>query len=65
MPRQSLRAIVNRFCRECIYDPAAEGSWRAQAGACTAPECPLYPVRPRPTAAEKRALTAQISVKAG
>ena len=51
--RASLRDSINAFCRECIYDPAAEGSWRSQVRACTAPTCPLYKVRPRTTAKDK------------
>jgi hypothetical protein len=51
--RVSLRSAINDFCRSCIYDPAAEGSWRAQVRACTAPACPLYKVRPRTTAKDK------------
>jgi hypothetical protein len=43
----SLRNSINRFCRECLYDPRERGSWRQQVEACTSPECPLFPVRPR------------------
>lgn len=43
----SLRAAINAKCKECIYDPiAGKGTWRQQVEACTAPACPLYPVRP-------------------
>jgi hypothetical protein len=46
---RSLRAAVNGFCRECIYDPTGgDGSWRQQVGACTSVRCPLYLVRPLP-----------------
>lgn len=37
---------INQMCRECIYDPDAEGTWRAQVEACTRTVCPLYPYRP-------------------
>ena len=43
----SLRKAINDKCRECIYDPiGGDGNWRQQVMACTAPKCPLYPVRP-------------------
>jgi len=42
-----LRAAINLACRQCIYDPHAMGAWRQQVEACTAPDCGLYPVRPR------------------
>ena len=37
---------INQMCKECIYDPGAEGTWRAQVEACTRTACPLYPYRP-------------------
>lgn len=43
-----LRASINAFCKWCIYDPnGGGGSWRQQVEACTATDCPLYPVRPK------------------
>lgn len=42
----SLRKAINLKCRECIYDPMADGTWRQQISACTSPNCPLYPHRP-------------------
>jgi hypothetical protein len=45
--QHSLRSLINAKCRECIYDPLAEGNWRQQVGACTSPSCPLFEVRPR------------------
>ena len=45
-PRPSLRMAINAQCKECIHDPLVEGSWRAQVKACTAPQCPIYRVRP-------------------
>jgi hypothetical protein len=46
----SLRAAINGKCRDCIYDAAAPGSWRAQVAQCSAKACPLWPVRPAPSA---------------
>jgi hypothetical protein len=47
----SLRAAINAFCKSCLYDPiGGSGTWRQQVEACTAPHCPLYPVRPKSTA---------------
>jgi len=45
----SLRKAINEKCKECIYDEYALGNWRQQTGACTSPNCPLFPHRPRST----------------
>ena len=42
-----MRAIAAK-CRDCIYDPAAPGSWRAQVAQCSCVSCPLWPLRPAP-----------------
>ena len=40
---------VEQMCAYCIYDPGCGGgTWREQVKACTAPHCPLYPIRPLP-----------------
>jgi hypothetical protein len=45
--RPSMRAAINAMCKACIYDPiGGYGTWRQQVEACTAPACPLYPLRP-------------------
>lgn len=45
--RPGLRASINAMCKGCIYDPiGGKGTWRQQVEACTAKQCPLYPVRP-------------------
>lgn len=44
--RPSLRSAINAMCKECIYDPrSGNGTWVEQVANCTAPRCPLYPVR--------------------
>lgn len=46
-PRPSMRAAINRMCKECIYDPkAGGGNWRQQVGACAMTACPLHVLRP-------------------
>ena len=48
--RTSLRTAIDAKCKECIYDPyGCAGTWRQQVAACTSPQCPLFPVRPKPT----------------
>lgn len=47
----SLRAAINAKCRECVYDPKAGGTWRAQVQACSCADCPLWTHRPRTLAA--------------
>lgn len=39
------RNLVRAFCVDCIYDPLAEGSAKAQIAACTAEACPFHPIR--------------------
>ena len=41
-----LRGKIDAKCRDCIYDPHSEGTWRFQVQNCTCLACPLYPVRP-------------------
>ena len=48
--KPGLRGKINAKCIECIYEEnGGGGSWREQVGDCTAPLCPLYPVRPMPS----------------
>lgn len=38
---------INEKCKDCIYDTAVPGSWRAQVEACTSERsCALWPYRP-------------------
>lgn len=57
----SLRKAIDSMCKSCIYDSSpGNGNWRQQVTACTAPKCPLYPVRPiskpKPVEVEKEAI---------
>lgn len=46
----SLRAAINAFCKQCIYDPhCGGGTWREQVAQCAAVRCPLWPFRPIPS----------------
>ena len=36
---------LDRMCRWCLYDKLADGNWVQQVEACTADDCPLYPLR--------------------
>ena len=38
---------INEKCKECIYDPAAEGTWRMQTEACELTDCALWEYRPK------------------
>lgn len=44
--KPKFRIVIDAKCRECIYDPHSEGSWRKQVEICTSSGCPLFPVRP-------------------
>ena len=37
---------ISAFCADCIYDPGAKGSWKAQVKNCESRACPLWPYRP-------------------
>ena len=43
---RSLRNRVDAYCRFCIYDEKARGTWRQQVTLCPVEDCPLHPVRP-------------------
>lgn len=44
--RPSLRKHINAFCKGCIYDCAAAGTWRQQVTLCSVTSCELYDARP-------------------
>ena len=44
MTRQT---AINEKCKECLYDPEVEGTWRMQVEACELTACALYPYRPK------------------
>ncbi len=65
LPRNhtSLRAAINRKCRECIFDRhGGSGTWRQQVEACTSTACPLYPVRPVSNPREGRILAVESTI---
>ena len=39
---------INEKCKECIYDPEIEGTWRMQTEACELIDCALWDYRPKP-----------------
>ena len=39
---------IDAKCKECIFDPLDEGTWRQQVQACEIKSCALYPYRPKP-----------------
>ncbi|MEO2173439.1 MAG: hypothetical protein ABGY96_05010 [bacterium] len=39
---------IEAKCKECIYDPEVEGTWRMQADACELIDCALWKYRPKP-----------------
>ncbi len=53
----SRKKAIDNFCRECIYDAKAEGTWRKQIEDCTAPKCPLFEYRPVTTGTHKIKVT--------
>lgn len=45
-PKIGLRQAINDHCKNCVYDPVAAGTWRAQVTLCSVTSCALHPVRP-------------------
>lgn len=43
----SLRRAINDKCKDCIYDPASNGTWRQQVSLCCVKSCPLWGLRPK------------------
>ena len=41
------KTAINEKCKECLYDPEVEGTWRMQVEACELTDCALYPYRPK------------------
>lgn len=39
---------INSYCRSCIHDPRAAGTWREQVAICQCVDCPLWTYRPLP-----------------
>lgn len=39
---------INAYCRSCIHDPGAAGTWREQVGVCACVDCPLWKFRALP-----------------
>jgi hypothetical protein len=38
---------INEKCKDCIYDPKVQGTWREQVELCTSEKsCALWPYRP-------------------
>ena len=44
----SLRKRIDLQCKECIYDPDDDGTWRSQVQRCASGHCALHDVRPLP-----------------
>lgn len=42
----SLKKHIEQKCKDCSYDPYAQGSWRHQTETCRVFSCPLWEVRP-------------------
>ena len=42
----SRKKAIEDMCKQCVYDPKADGTWRMQCQNCCGFSCPLYPVRP-------------------
>jgi hypothetical protein len=46
----SRKSAIHAFCKQCIYDPDAHGTWREQVALCSSGNCPLHSHRPLPHA---------------
>ena len=45
-PKMSRTKALNEHCKNCIYDKAADGTWREQVENCTSQHCALWQHRP-------------------
>ena len=45
-PKTRQQAIEAK-CKDCIYDPCVEGTWRQQVEQCELTDCALWPYRAR------------------
>ena len=48
MTANSRAAAINAYCRACVVDDMAAGTWREQVAACPSAGCALFPFRPVP-----------------
>jgi len=39
---------IDAKCKDCIFDPAEQGTWRQQVKACDIESCALHQYRPKP-----------------
>lgn len=44
-------AGIAAYCKQCIHDSAAFGTWREQVAVCPSTDCPLWRFRPAQDAA--------------
>lgn len=44
----SRKKAIEDHCKKCIFDNAAQGTWREQVFNCTSLSCSLWPFRPTP-----------------
>ena len=52
--KPGLKGKIRAFCCHCIFDAYQEGTWLKQVENCTSPDCPLFPVRPKPKGANMK-----------
>ena len=44
--KRTQQQAIHAYCKGCIYDPLAGGSWLDQVEACTMTDCELFEHRP-------------------
>lgn len=49
-PKMSRTKAINEYCKGCIYDKLAQGTWREQVENCATQSCPLWQHRPKTVA---------------
>ena len=45
--RRTRQEAIEAHCKECIFDPSSDGTWRMQVEACNSTNCNLWPYRAR------------------
>ena len=45
--RRTRQQAIDAKCKDCIYDPLDDGTWRQQVEGCDITDCALWNYRPR------------------
>jgi len=58
-----MQGLINAKCKDCCSDVDNEGTWREQVEKNPCGSCPLYGVRPKTIATEKREREERVMIR--